>query len=66
MRIIALELKEQKDLDRILTKMQTIMYELAEIERVIKAAEQAKQRYEELKHELAKVCREYYSLYGEE
>lgn len=64
MRVIAL--KEEKDLDKILTKMQMLMYELAEIERIIKEAERQKQRYEELKHELAKVCREYYSLYGED
>ena len=64
MRVIAL--KEEKDLDKILTKMQMLMYELAEIERIIKEAECQKQRYEELKQELAKVCREYYSLYGED
>lgn len=64
MRVIAL--KEEKDLDKILTKMQMLMYELAEIERIIKEAERQKQRYEELKQELAKVCREYYSLYGED
>lgn len=64
MRVIAL--KEEKDLDKILTKMQMLMYELAEIERIIKEAERQKQRYEELKHELARVCKEYASLYGEE
>lgn len=66
MRIIALELKEQKDFDRIIMKMQTIMAELAEIDRLIKAAEKARKRYEELKNELAKVCKEYADIYDEE
>ena len=42
------------------------MFELAEIERVIKAAEQARKQYEELKSELAAVCKEYVSLCGGE
>lgn len=66
MRIIALELKEQKDFDRIIMKMQTIMAELAEIDRLIKAAEKARKRYEELKSELTAVCKEYVSLCGGE
>jgi succinate dehydrogenase/fumarate reductase flavoprotein subunit len=58
--------QKSKDFDRVLAKMQTIMSELAEIDRLMKAAEQARKRYEELKSELAAVCKEYTSLYGGE
>ncbi|MGB9813494.1 MAG: hypothetical protein ACPLRZ_07820 [Thermovenabulum sp.] len=57
--------QKAKDFDRTLMKMQTIMSELAEIDRLMKAAEQAKKRYQELQSELAKVCKEYASLYEE-
>lgn len=66
MKVIALELNEQKNLDRLLTKMQVIMTELAELDRIMKAAEQAKRRYIELQQELAKICKEYAAMYGEE